>query len=218
LNPRLWLLAGPNGSGKSTLVSTGVFSALTNTPEDPDALLRINPDQAALELRVSRPELAPDALALEAAQRSDARIDQAIEQRQSVLVETVLSSDKFIERVDRAAMAGYWIGLVFILVQSPDINVTRVAARVAQGGHDVPESRIRARWVRSLERLPVFARRASGFWVLDNSIKQGPMRLLLERTEQSRYVSEAASSLVESAETDAVLRKVLREALDLVTS
>jgi predicted ABC-type ATPase len=115
------------------------------------------------------------------------------------------------------ASIAHWFGLVFILVQSPDINVSRVAARVAQGGHDVPESRIRARWVRSLERLPIFARKASGFWVLDNSIRQGPMRLLFERTEQLRYVSEEAIALVESVETDPILRRVLRETSDLVT-
>ncbi|MES1204122.1 MAG: zeta toxin family protein [Pseudomonadota bacterium] len=216
MRPRLWLLAGPNGSGKSSLVSTGVFAALTNTPEHPDELLRINPDQAAAALRADRADLSPDALALEAAQRSDAQLDEAIIERRPVLVETVLSSDKFIERVDRATAAGYWIGLVFMLLQHPGINVMRVAARVAQGGHDVPEDRIRARWSRSLMRLPVFARRANSFWVLDNSVKQGPARLLAERSAKSRYVSDLATALIADSEAEPLLREVLQEIVDLI--
>lgn len=215
MTPRLWLLAGPNGSGKSSLVATGVFAALTNTPEHPDELLRINPDQAALALRGERPDLSGDALALEAAQRSDAGLDEAISQRRSILVETVLSSDKFIDRVDRALASGYWVGLVFMLLQNPSINVKRVAARVAQGGHAVPEDRIRARWTRSMERLPVFARKASAFWVLDNSVRQGPARLLVERTAQTRYVSDLAAELLANADTDPLLSRALKQVVDL---
>jgi len=209
LKPRLWIVAGPNGSGKSSFVGTGIFEALTNTPEHPGALLRLNPDRLALTLGAERPDLKGDALALEAARRNDAALDETIEQRRSLLVETVLSTDKLMSRVERATTYGYWIGLVFLLLRRPDINVMRVAARVAQGGHDVPEDRIRRRWTNSIQNLPVFAKKAAGLWVFDNSVVGGPMSLLIERADAGVYVSPLARTLAADQSNPATLRDAL---------
>lgn len=216
MTPRLWILAGPNGSGKSSFVNTDIFETLTNTPEHPDVLLRLNPDQMALTLARERPDLKGDALSLEAAIRSDAKLDEMIAQRKSLLVETVLSSDKLIARVERAAAGGYWIGFVFLLLRHPDLNVKRVAARVVQGGHDVPEDRIRHRWERSIARLPVFAGKATAFWVFDNSVKGGPMTLLIERAGETRYVSDLARAIVTDLSIQAALRDALNQTIRLL--
>ena len=85
------------------------------------------------------------------------------------MVETVLSSTKFQLPVLRALKAGFEFGFVYVTVRSADLNVERVADRVAEGGHDVPEDRIRARRVRSAEAVAWFAARATQGLVVDNT-------------------------------------------------
>jgi predicted ABC-type ATPase len=215
LAPRLWLLAGPNGSGKSTFAQSAIFDRLTGTPEAPAALIRVNPDEAAIALRRAAPDLSDAQLALAAAERSDAEVDGLIARGASFLVETVLSSDKFLPRLSRAREGGFWIGMIFVLLRTPDLNVARVAARAAQGGHDVPEDRIRARWLRSLARLPIFAAQANAYSVWDNSVWGGPPQLLIERVGPSPFVSEGAWTLIEDEETHPALREALRDTLGI---
>ncbi|HRI49822.1 MAG TPA: hypothetical protein PLW65_06535 [Pseudomonadota bacterium] len=62
--------------------------------------------------------------------------------------------------------------LVYVTTESPDINVKRVAVRVAKGGHDVPEDKIRKRWRESMDNLPWFAARADRLVVADNSAEE----------------------------------------------
>lgn len=85
------------------------------------------------------------------------------------MVETVLSSDKFQLPVLRALKAGFDFGFVFVTVASADLNTARVQHRVATGGHDVPEDRIRQRRVRSHANATWFADRATTGLVYDNS-------------------------------------------------
>lgn len=59
--------------------------------------------------------------------------------------------------------------LVYITTKHADINVGRVAQRVRLGGHDVPQDKIRERWVRSMDNLPWFAARADRVVIADNS-------------------------------------------------
>ena len=55
-----------------------------------------------------------------------------------------------------AKQLDFEIRLIYVILNSPDLNVERVKTRVAKGGHDVSEEKIRARYQRSLEQLPWF--------------------------------------------------------------
>jgi predicted ABC-type ATPase len=213
LTPRLWILAGPNGSGKSTFANTDVFQRLSQTPEDAGDLVRLNPDQMAKQLALERPDLSGDQISVAAAEKSDAALDHALDQRRSILVETVLSSDKLLARVDEAKIKLYWIGLIYVVLQSPDLNVARVAGRVRQGGHGVPEDRIRSRWYRSLERLPVFASKASAYSIWDNGGWGEAPVLLIEQNGGLVYVSSTAEDLMEAGQADPALIEALHKVL-----
>ncbi|MEJ0022397.1 MAG: AAA family ATPase [Alphaproteobacteria bacterium] len=160
--PVFWLLAGPNGSGKSTFAESAIFENLAQTPEG-EPLVRLNPDERARALRLRSPELSETELALRAAQESDDALDACLRAGRSVLVESVLSSEKFKSRVEAALAANMDFQLTFVVLRHPDLNVARVSQRVKLGGHGVEEGRIRARWLRSVENLPWFAARASAF-------------------------------------------------------
>lgn len=162
--PWLWIVAGPNGSGKTTLTRSGFIQDVLGEPLD-----AINPDDIAARMRSADPSLEADGASLAGARGADARVDARIADGVSVLIETVLSSDKLKARVERAAAAGFRIGLTFVVLETPDLSIARVRQRVAQAGHDVPEDKIRVRWARSIANLRWFAERADVVHVIDNS-------------------------------------------------
>lgn len=73
-----------------------------------------------------------------------------IENRLSFTFETVMSSADKIETLKAAHNLGFRTYLYYVATQDPTINVGRVEFRVSQGGHDVPEEKVRARYYRSL--------------------------------------------------------------------
>lgn len=87
----------------------------------------------------------------------------------SIGVETVLSTDKYRPVVDAAKSKGYQVWFIYVLLDTPDRNVEPVRLRVARGGHDVPESKVRERYIRSLAQMPWFIEAADRAWVYDNS-------------------------------------------------
>ncbi|HLW93231.1 MAG TPA: hypothetical protein VKS78_18260 [Roseiarcus sp.] len=54
-------------------------------------------------------------------------------------------------------------------LRTADQNVERVKTRVAKGGHDVPEDKIRERRERSFQQLPWFLDQADLALIYDNS-------------------------------------------------
>lgn len=103
---------------------------------------------------------------------------QLIESGQSFTFESVLSDKGKLTEIEKAKQQGYRIYLYFVCTEDPDINVDRVANRVAKGGHPVAEVNIRTRYVRTLENLlPAFLL-ADRAYLFDNSSKK--MELAVE--------------------------------------
>jgi predicted ABC-type ATPase len=71
---------------------------------------------------------------------------EAARQGRSFALETTLSGRRYAGLIPEWRAAGYYVKLIFLNLPTPDLAVARVAARVAQGGHDVPESVIRRRF------------------------------------------------------------------------
>jgi predicted ABC-type ATPase len=167
----LWIVAGPNGAGKTTCVQKEPISTLI--PE----LRFTNPDDRTLEkLRAHGFQGFADApvdlqtrLFFESADEVYAELEMAISQSIGVGVETVLSSRKYCRLVEAIQHGNGFFGLIYICLSSPVLAKVRVAARVLRGGHGIPDDKIELRWHRSLENLAWFARRATVFWVVDNS-------------------------------------------------
>jgi len=51
---------------------------------------------------------------------------------------------------------GYTVKLWFITLGSPEFAISRVAERVIQGGHNIPEEVIRRLYAAGLKNLPKF--------------------------------------------------------------
>jgi len=97
---------------------------------------------------------------LEAVQRIEKWLEASIRAHQTIGVETVLSTDKYRRLVVEAKKLNFEIRLIYIILNSAELNIERVRMRVATGGHAVPEEKIRSRYKRSLEQLPWFLNEA----------------------------------------------------------
>ena len=165
--PRCILIAGPNGAGKTTF-------AREFLPKDARVIHFVNADLIAGGLSPLRPELAAVAggrLFLEELDRlARARVDFAFESTLSGLV--------YLRRLRRWKTAGYRIEIIFLHLPSPQLALRRIAARVRQGGHDVPRADVLRRFVRSWNNFNSHYRTLADYWeVYDNS---GPKPRLLE--------------------------------------
>jgi predicted ABC-type ATPase len=160
--PTFWIVAGPNGSGKSSLYGNTDIEAFDQS------VWIINPD--LLTLRIQEVEKLPlNKANVEAVIRIEAWLEASIRAHQTVGVETVLSTDKYKRLVLSAKEHQFDFRLIFVMLQSPDMNVQRVRLRVSKGGHDVVEAKIRERWSRSLAQLPWFLEQADDAAIFDNS-------------------------------------------------
>lgn len=160
--PRFWIVAGPNGCGKSTAYGHGDVMGLDGS------VWIINPDLLTVRLKeAERLDLLSANLA--AVQRIEAWLDKSIEVHQTIGVETVLSSPKYRRLVDKAKGHGYEICFVYVYVKSVEIQLDRIRARVAKGGHDVPPDKVASRRKRSFEQMPWFFWKADRAWIFDNS-------------------------------------------------
>lgn len=151
------MIAGPNGSGKTTLTRQLRQSGV-------DFGDYINPDEIADTLEGSYDDRVRRAQAI-----ADRRRAEALEARTSFSFETVMSHPSKLDVLRTARLRGFRTVLYFVATESAELNVGRVRQRVALGGHDVPEDRIRARYVRTLKMLPQALRLADLAVLFDNS-------------------------------------------------
>ncbi len=95
--------------------------------------------------------------------------DYALEEGESFTLETVLSTYEKLRFIKSAQALGYEITLIYIVTTSPRINIRRIKKRVKAGGHDVPKKKIKSRYHKCLELMPLVLKEAQVAFVYDNS-------------------------------------------------
>lgn len=152
------VLAGPNGAGKSTLFETRVAPSFAGPFINADVIQRN-------ELRDPSPEAS-----YEAARIASSRRAHHIAQRRDFATETVFSHPSKLDLVDEARAGGFTVIVMHVGVDRPDLSVARVAARVAEGGHVVPEHKVRTRYTRGAPFIRAAVLKADRGMVFDNSV------------------------------------------------
>jgi predicted ABC-type ATPase len=105
----------------------------------------------------------------EAAQKAEALRNKLVEKKADFTFETVLSTGRNLLLLRKAKEYGYEVQCIYVLTCNADINVARVRGRVRKGGHDVPEGKIRSRYVKALELLPQIIDVCDKILIYDNS-------------------------------------------------
>lgn len=160
--PIVIAIAGSNGAGKTTFY----HSHLANT-----SLRFINADDLAHELNLGAYDSAAVAAELRHA---------LVSKRESFIFETVLSDpvgDK-VSFLRDLTDHGYEVVLIFISIADIETSIQRVSMRVVQGGHDVPDDKLRERFNRTRENLRRAIESLQHVIVYDNSDLAQPYRLM----------------------------------------
>ncbi len=170
-NKQLWILAGGNGAGKSTFYNTQL--KLLNLPF-------INADILARELYPN----APEANSYSAAKIAEKMRLALLQEGRNFCFETVFSHPSKIDFIATAKALGYKIVLVFIHLETTDLNQARVAQRVSEGGHNVPSDKIIKRIPRLLKNIKTALPLCDDIYFLDNSRLDNPFQQVVTIREQ----------------------------------
>lgn len=150
---RLYILAGANGSGKST-ISKVLLPA--------EHIVYVNPDDIAKDLNPADPAAAR----IDAGKETLRRIDELLNRGESFAIESTLSGTMHVKVLDRAKALGYETTIAYVFVDSPEVCIARIATRVQNGGHFVPDEDVRRRYARSKENFLKIYSPMSDHWML----------------------------------------------------
>jgi predicted ABC-type ATPase len=163
--PCIYVLAGTNGAGKSSIAGAMFLRS---------GVEFFNPDQATRLIRARYPG-ASEADANSAAWQQGRRLlERAIAERLTFAFETTLGGKTMTDLLDRALAAGLEVRIWYVGLSSPELHIKRVRARVARGGHDIPEAQIRARYDSSRLNLIRLLPKLTELRVYDNSVEAAP--------------------------------------------
>lgn len=168
---KILILAGPNGAGKTTF-------ARSFLPEEAQCPRFINADLIAAGLSPFQPELA----AVKAGRLMLEEMAGCARRGESFAFETTLAGLGYLRHITQWQAQGYHVSLFFLSLPDADMAVARVAGRVRQGGHSVPEPVIRRRFAAGQRNFDEHYRPLVDAWArYDNS---GPEPVLLDWGER----------------------------------
>ena len=101
---------------------------------------------------------------------AEALRESLINGRKSFTFETVLSTERNIRLLEKAKSFGYYVESIYVITAQAELNVGRVKARVAKGGHDVPKDKVRSRYIKSLQLLKTLVAISDECVVVDNTV------------------------------------------------
>jgi len=185
---RLFVLAGVNGAGKSSLGGAALQASGAEF---------FNPDVIAARLRQQQPQLSAEqanGLAWTLGRRG---LEKALADGLTYAFETTLGGASITKLLLDGARQGAEVHVWFAGLATPELHLKRIAARVAAGGHDIPEAKVRERFDASRANLVKLMPRLASLRVYDNSVDADPRAgrrprpVLLLHMQAGRVVAHA---------------------------
>jgi predicted ABC-type ATPase len=166
VNKKIIIIAGPNGAGKTTF-------ARSFLPKEARCPRFINADLIAAGLS----PFEPGASALKAGRVMLEEIAACARRGESFAFETTLSGLGYLAHIRRWRAQGYHVSLFFLSLPNADVAVARVAERVRQGGHHIPEEVIRRRFAVGLHNFERAYKLAVDAWAKYDNVGERPILL-----------------------------------------
>ena len=157
-NKRIVIIAGPNRAGKTTF-------AREFLPTDAALPNFVNADLIAAGLSPFAPEL----VAFKAGRIMLETIADYAKRGASFSFETTLSGLTYAQMIPSWRASGYTVKLIFLSLENAEIAVERVAMRVIQGGHNIPEAVIRRRFAQGIKNFAHYKMLVDSWQLYDNS-------------------------------------------------
>jgi predicted ABC-type ATPase len=158
-------LAGTNGAGKSSIAGAMFLAKGADY---------FNPDNAAARIRHARPHVSEAEANSRAWNQGTRLLQRAIAERLNFAFETTLGGNTIPALLSSALSAGLEVRVWYVGLSSVELHIARVRARVAKGGHPIPEQKIRERFDRSRLNLIRLLPRLTELLVYDNSSDANP--------------------------------------------
>lgn len=182
-SPTIYVIAGPNGAGKTTFAAEFL-------PEFVNCRQFLNADLIAAGLS----PFAPETQNVKAGRLLLGRIDELAAAGEDFGFETTLSGRTYAHLLSRLRSRGSRVVLFFLWLPSADLAVRRVANRVRQGGHQVPETDVRRRFAAGLRNFVRLYRPLVDDWWLYDGSRLPPA--LIARREHSQSLIEQPELLI----------------------
>jgi predicted ABC-type ATPase len=183
---QIFVLAGVNGAGKSSIGGAALESR---------GVGYFNPDLAARSMRNANPTIPVEQANAQAWKLGRRGLERALAEGGNFACETTLGGKTIPDILLKGARGGAWVHVWFAGLSSPELHIARVRNRVAAGGHDIPEAKIRERYTGSIVNLIRLLPHLRSLRVYDNSSERDPMAgnapepLLLLQMESGKVVS-----------------------------
>lgn len=163
--PCIYVFAGTNGAGKSSVLGEMAIRAGAEY---------FNPDEATLRILAANPGATSAEANAEAWAQGKRLLERAIREHLDYMFETTLGGETFVGLLQKALASRFEVRIAYVGLESPELHIARVAARVARGGHDIPEERIRYRYDQGREHLIQLLPNLTEMKLYDNSAEADP--------------------------------------------
>jgi predicted ABC-type ATPase len=163
--PCIYVLAGANGAGKSSIGG----AAFQQQGSD-----YFNPDDATSRILARNAGISQTQANSWAWHQGRRLLERAISERRDFALETTLGGSTISRLLVGAILAGIEVRVWYVGLESPELHIARVRARVRRGGHDIPDAKIRERYTHSRMNLIRLMPRLTELMVYDNTRDADP--------------------------------------------
>ena len=203
----IYVLAGTNGAGKSSVAGAMFRRAGADY---------FNPDEATARILAANPGISAADANSAAWHHGKRLLERAIAERLDFAFETTLGGRTIRALLQEASAAGIEVRMWFVGLSSPELHMARVRSRVARGGHDIPEEKIRERYDRSRINLIELMSRLTELRVYDNSFEADPHAGRAPRpTLRLHMANGKVVEMVELSETPQWVKALLAAAIKI---
>ncbi|MDO5321646.1 MAG: zeta toxin family protein [Bacteroidia bacterium] len=174
--PKLFIISGCNGSGKTT-------ASYTLLPEILDCREFVNSDEFAKSLS----PFDPSAASITASRYMVMKINYLLERYDDFSIETTLATRSLVGIIQRAKERGYSVTLLYFWLNSPELAIKRVQARVKAGGHHIDDTTVRRRYEMGLRYLFDTYMKICDEWIIGDNSKS-PFCIVAQGSKSSTEI------------------------------
>ena len=205
----IYVLAGTNGAGKSSVAG----AMFRRSGAD-----YFNPDEASARILAANPGITTTEANSAAWHEGKRLLERAIAERLDFAFETTLGGNTIPALLQEASAAGIEVRVWFVGLSSPELHIARVRSRVARGGHDISEDRIRERYDRSRINLLALMPRLTELRVFDNSFEADPSTGSTPRPTLVLHLAKGKIvEMIDLADTPRWAKALVAAAIKIVT-